>query len=305
MFFCHKKDTAEMSQATEDSSEDYHNLNDGVGTPSTMLVTDQNDIRTDKQAMDESPTREPYRLDLFNDKENIAEAAIDQMDTDITNVKKISVEQSTKQNPTRQSNQHCPFNDNEIEGASIDQMDIDTNIEEISAEQPEEKLMEKRESVEKNVLNDKKYTLDNLNDRINQTESLPNTEESLEIQRETRVLTEKPVMENSRNEYPEVGVGQNGEDTKIAAKLLVEDNQPMHSDKENEEVVADETDHKMVSDLAETSAVNTKDTRTTQNPDMNIGKTDNQDTVTDEMNVGTGTNTGTEEDHTLRLPGNY
>ena len=290
-----------MSQATEDSSEDHHNLNDGVGTPSTMLATDQSDIRTDKQAMDESPTREPYQLDLFNDKENIAEAAIDQMDTDITNVKEISVEQSTKQTPTRQSNQHCPFNDdNAIEGASIDQMDIDTNNEEISAEQPDEKLMEKRESVEKNVLNDKKYTLDNLNlinDRIYQIESLPNTEESLEIQRETRVLTEKPIMENSRNEYPEeVGVRKNGEDTnETAAKLLVEDSQPMHIDKENEEVVTDETDHKMISDLAETSAVNTKDTRTTQNPDMKISKTDNQDIVTDEMNAGTSTSNGTEK----------
>ena len=223
------------------------------------------------------------------------------MDTDITNVKEISVEQSTKQTPTRQSNQHCPFNDdNAIEGASIDQMDIDTNNEEISAEQPDEKLMEKRESVEKNVLNDKKYTLDNLNlinDRIYQIESLPNTEESLEIQRETRVLTEKPIMENSRNEYPEeVGVGKNGEDTnETAAKLLVEDNQPMHIDKENEEVVTDETDHKMISDLAETSAVNTKDTRTTQNPDMKISKTDNQDIVTDEMNAGTSTSNGTEK----------
>lgn len=293
MLFCHKNGTTE-SQATEDSSED-HNLNDRVGTPSTMPATDQNDIGTDKQAMDESPTRESYQLDLFSDEEDIAKAAIDKMDTDITNVKETSVEQPTKKSPTRQSNQHnCPFNDdNEIEGASIDQMDIDPNIEEISAE---EKLMEKRESVEKNVLNDKNYALANLNDRINQIESLANTGESLEIQRETRVLTEKPVMENSRNEYPEeVAVGENGEDTnETAAKLPVEDNQQSseifaHSDKENEEVDADETDHKMTTDLAETSAVKIKDTRTTENPDMKIGKIENHDIITDEMNTSTGT----------------
>ena len=51
----------------------------------------------------------------------------------------------------------------------------------------------------------------------------------------------------------------------------------------------------MISDLAETSAVNTKDTRTTQNPDMKISKTDNQDIVTDEMNAGTSTSNGTEK----------